>query len=296
MDGRFGGISRIDGKTDISLDLLPNRLNKAKLTPGEHTLDVRYGWSRYTFKLVAEPGHGYLVKYDTERTGLGDALLLTTPGLIRLWIADAESGNEVGTVLETQNEPLPINTTPGLPDFFKWSPPQMEKRMFISRHIDGLTIHWKGARYVDSYSVMIRVYELPDLKTAEEFADHVRKKRQLSYATPDEIRFKDLEESVEMFAGGADFCVKSRHVSMVRVPDKDIVSPLTGQTDAVLALTLAAPMLKARALLESSGYNCRIPTKKGYGIDFEYSHQSGSHDKDAEMAEQADMYFGQLKF
>lgn len=334
-EGPFATILQIDGRLALRRFLLPllsNRLIKAKLTPGEHTLTVLYGpglpyftFPMYRFKLSAESGHTYLVKYGAEREPERGLLEFPkrAPEFSRLWIADAESGKEVGKVLETMNEPVRDATILGLSDFFTWSPPQGEKPMVLSRHIDGLTVNWegapnldwKGSTFVDSYSAMIRVYELPELKTAEEFTNHVRQARQEAHAKRDWIRLKDLDESVETIASGADFCVKTRHLSTVRAQTR-LRSQSSGggsglagaagsiPNEAILPLaaivavaTLAtSPWLKSDTILESYGYNCRIPAKKGFGIVFEYSHRFIKDRKDPAMAEQAETYFSQLKF
>ena len=289
----------------------------AELTPGEHTLTVWCLYSgTYTIKFTAELGHRYLIKDDLKgNDNSGNEFWGLLPPSFRpvaarhehlarrAWIVDVQSNKQTGEVLTSEREPVRDDTSFSLPNFFSWSPPQNKKEMVLSRNVGGFTVHWSrpssrtdftlGGGEPEDYFVSIRVYDLPELKSADEFTEYVRTARQKFYSGDIRTHFRDSKDAVMTLTSHADFCVRYHHELLTK-----IVYPPSPANPIDPELLLSRPdiPLEPNTLLESSGYNCRIATNQKFGIDFEYAHQSRNQDEDLTMAEQAEQYFGQLKF
>jgi len=267
------------------------RRSKAVLKPGKHVLTVVYypgtlQVSTYVFQLSAEAGHVYRIKHKVFAYNSNPAI----PPPARVWIVDAESGKEVGRILESRNEPVTEDTPPFAQSMFTWSAPPREKWVVLSRSDAVLAAARDGENPDESHVVAITVYRLPPIETLDEFVAYVKKGR--SRPEPNAERFENLVETVLPFTKRSDFCVRYRHVAR----DKQPTTRHSG--DPLVAFRkLIGTQTSAIMLMENDGYSCRIPGDKSLGINFEYSRRYHEGSKqDGIMAERADALFEQLKF
>jgi hypothetical protein len=288
-------IAALDGRR------LMNGSAQETLAPGEHDIKLllaqETAWllflpvgvveSGYAeFKLNAEAGHVYQVQDLPARFGSRTS--------VGFRLVDEASGRDVGDLVSSWHESLSTSTPVfAQSPFFQWSPPQNESWTVESRDSRGVKLAKDGAEDGESAVVAIRVFKLPPLQGANEFADYVR--QQWDKLGANSRRFEVLQEKFEPFSGREDLCVRYHQSVLDKSPRTAAALP----ADPIISIgrALGGALSNPHSMiLESFGYVCRKATNPAAGINFEFSRRTYEEQKNDDMAARTDRSFAQLKF
>lgn len=317
------GAAAVDIKADNTLALIDGGgwlgwRKRIDVPAGEHEALLMYhgsggastgSGSTYRIKLVLAEGRSYTIRSDVFSAGAWEKVksktLSDVPERARLWVEDSATGERVGELVESFNEPVDSDTRFEVPGSFVWAPEWDPAGKYVSRSTSSLTVKWYERPGREARRIVIAVRDVPALASAEALAEHVGQALAQARSRPGTDVLETLEQSVSTEAARAGVCVRYHHVVNERALHQgpgalppNSFDGLSGLEALVAAAGVAVlPLLHGqRQLVEAVGYFCRAPGAPGRAVDFRYDHLTLDNDRDPDLSAQAERHFSRLRF
>jgi hypothetical protein len=152
-------------------------------------------------------------------------------------------------------------------------PPQEQGWLIPHMSLYELGLIKQGSKPDATYVVAVRIFQLPEIESEQQYFQYVSKGRSAEPATG---RFKIIQNKEDIFRGREGYCVKYHSVS-----EDNAAKTQSGVKTMVM---------------ESIGYNCQHNKNKQIGVDFGYSYRHYRGDDDPNLEKKANAFLDQVQF